>query len=76
MVRRRNGFESEEKNMNQKYKNMQLDNKTLTVMVDSEGTQYTPQAALLQTLKENTEVYRDCIRYIDKKRDEVKNNEL
>ena len=60
----------------QKYKNMNLTNKTLTVMVDGEGTQYTPQAALLQALEENTEVYRDCIRYIDKKRDEVKNNEL
>jgi hypothetical protein len=42
-------------------------------MVDGEGTQYTPQAALLQALEENTEVYRDCIRYIDKKRDEARN---
>lgn len=59
--------------MSQKYKNMNLTNKTLTVMVDGEGTQYTPQAALLQALEENTDVYRDCIRYIDRKRDEVRN---
>lgn len=56
-----------------KYKNMNLTNKTLTVMIDGEGVHYTPQAALLQALEENTEVYRDCIRYIDKKRDEVRN---
>jgi hypothetical protein len=56
-----------------KYKNINLTNKTLTVMIEGEGTQYTPQAALLQALEENTEVYRDCIRYIDKKRDEVRN---
>ena len=73
MVRRRNGFESGEKNMNQKYKNMQLDNKTLTVMVDGEGTQYTPQAALLVTLENDFEAARACIDFIDKKRDEVRN---
>jgi hypothetical protein len=56
-----------------KYKNMNLANKTLTVMVDREGVHYTPQAALLQALEENVEVYKDCIRYIDRKRDEVRN---
>ena len=58
-----------------KYKNMNLTNKTLTVMVEGEGVHYTPQAALLQALAENIEVYRDCIRYIDKKRDEARNEQ-
>jgi len=58
-----------------KYKNMNLTNKTLTVMVEGEGVHYTPQAALLQALEENIEVYRDCIRYIDKKRDEARNEQ-
>lgn len=58
--------------MNQKYKNMQLDNKTLTVMVDGEGTQYTPQAALLQALDENVDIHRECIKFIDAKRDEAR----
>ena len=58
-----------------KYKNMNLTNKTLTVMVEGEGVHYTPQAALLQALEENIEVYRDCIRYIDKKRDEARNKQ-
>ena len=57
---------------NQKYKNMQLDNKTLTVMVDGEGTQYTPQAALLQALDENVDIHRECIKFIDAKRDEAR----
>lgn len=56
-----------------KYKNMNLTNKTLTVMVEGEGVHYTPQAALLQALEENIEVYRDCINYIDRKRDEARN---
>lgn len=58
-----------------KYKNMNLTNKTLTVMVEGEGVHYTPQAALLQALEENIEVYRDCIRYIDRKRDEARNEQ-
>lgn len=58
-----------------KYKNMNLTNKTLTVRVEGEGGHYTPQAALLQALEENIEVYRDCIRYIDKKRDEARNEQ-
>ena len=52
-----------------KYKNMNLNNKTLTVMVEGEGVHYTPQAALLQALEENIDVARACIRYIDRKRD-------
>lgn len=57
---------------NQKYKNMNLTNKTLTVMVDGEGTQYTPQAALLQALDENVDIHRECIKFIDAKRDEAR----
>ena len=59
-----------------KYKNMNLNNKTLTVMVEGEGVHYTPQAALLQALEENIDVYRDCINYIDRKRDEVRNDSI
>lgn len=58
--------------MSQKYKNMNLTNKTLTVMVDGEGTQYTPQAALLQALDENVDIHRECIKFIDAKRDEAR----
>ena len=59
--------------MSQKYKNLNLENRTLTVMVDGEGTQYTPQAALLLAMENDFEVARKCIDFIDKKRDEVRN---
>lgn len=59
--------------MSQKYKNLNLENRTLTVMVDGEGTQYTPQVVLLLALENDFEIARACINYIDKKRDEARN---
>ena len=48
------------------------------VMVDGEGKEgsYTPQNALLLNTEEKPGVMKMFIRYIDKKRDEARNNEI
>lgn len=46
------------------------------VMTDGEDNAYTPQGALMSALEDKPGIFRMCINYIDKKRDEVKNNEL
>ena len=47
-------------------------------MVDGEGNEgaYTPQNALLLNTEEKPGVMKMFIRYIDKKRDEARNNEI
>lgn len=56
-----------------KYKQLKLKNRELDVMIDGEGNAYTPQTALMCALEERPSIHRMCIDYIDKKRDEVRN---
>ena len=53
-----------------------INGKKRSVMVDGEDNAYTPQGALMSALEDRPGIFRMCINYIDKKRDEVKNNEL
>jgi hypothetical protein len=57
-------------------KSIKIKGVTRQVMTDGEDNAYTPQGALMSVLEDKPGIFRMCINYIDKKRDEVKNNEL
>ena len=57
-------------------KSIKIKGVTRQVMTDGEDNAYTPQGALMSALEDKPGIFRMWINYIDKKRDEVKNNEL
>lgn len=46
---------------------------TRQVMTDGEDNALTPQGALMSALEDRPDIFRMCINYIDRKRDEVRN---
>ena len=42
-------------------------------MTDGEDNALTPQGALMSALEDRPDIFRMCINYIDRKRDEVRN---
>lgn len=60
-----------------KYHYLNIGNKRVVMFRDGQaGVVLTPQEVLLLALENNFDAARACIRYIDKKRDEAKKNEL
>jgi hypothetical protein len=59
-----------------KYHYLNIDNKQIVMSRDGEaGVRLTPQETLLLALENSFEAARACINYIDKKRDEVRNEQ-
>ena len=46
---------------------------TRQVMTDGEDNALTPKGALMSALEDRPGIFRMCINYIDRKRDEVRN---
>jgi hypothetical protein len=54
-------------------KSILINGKKRNVMTDGEDNAYTPQGALMSALEDRPGIFRICINYIDRKRDEVRN---